>query len=60
MIISHGDALAITTIKGDPRRTFRDERGILVSRADEIDRQLGEWAPRFEAPSPLTRAPLSL
>jgi hypothetical protein len=36
------------SFKGDPSRTFRDERGILVSRADEIDRQFDEWVRRFD------------
>jgi hypothetical protein len=46
------------SFKGDPSRTFRDERGILVSVADEIDRQFDEWTRRFDATSrPVPSAP---
>lgn len=36
------------SFKGDPNRTFRDERGILVSVAEEINRQFDDWIRRFD------------
>ena len=45
------------SFKGDPSRTFRDERGILVSVAEEIDRQFNDWIRRFDTPSPPAASP---
>jgi hypothetical protein len=36
------------SFKGDPKRTFRDERGLLVSLAEQIDDQFDEMIRRFE------------
>jgi phosphatidylserine/phosphatidylglycerophosphate/cardiolipin synthase-like enzyme len=38
------------SFKGDPKRTFRDERGLLVSLAEQIDDQFDELISRFERP----------
>jgi phosphatidylserine/phosphatidylglycerophosphate/cardiolipin synthase-like enzyme len=36
------------SFKGDPKRTFRDERGLLVSLPEQIDEQFEELISRFE------------
>ena len=35
------------SFKGDPKRTFRDERGLLVSLPEQIDAQFEELLGRF-------------
>lgn len=40
------------SFKGDPNRTFRDERGVLVSLPDEIDRQFDSWQTRLVGSPP--------
>lgn len=40
------------SFKGDPKRTFRDERGTLISKPDYVEAQARDWLARFqEAPS---------
>lgn len=47
------DAFVVVTsfnwlsFKGDPKRTFRDERGTLVSLSDHVEEQFGELSARF-------------
>jgi hypothetical protein len=45
------------SFKGDPNRTFRDERGIFVSVPDHVERQFAEWTIRFEDAAPRTGSP---
>jgi hypothetical protein len=52
MIVSSFNWLSF---KGDPSRTFRDERGVLVSLPDEIDRQFDSWQTRLLTGSPQQR-----
>jgi phosphatidylserine/phosphatidylglycerophosphate/cardiolipin synthase-like enzyme len=35
------------SFRGDPKRTFRDERGTLVSRAEYVEQQSKSWLARF-------------
>jgi hypothetical protein len=36
------------SFRGDPKRTFRDERGTLVAMPEYVDGQFEEWRARFE------------
>jgi hypothetical protein len=36
------------SFKGDPRRTFRDERGTFVALPEKIDEQFASWSSRIE------------
>jgi hypothetical protein len=40
------------SFRGDPNRTFRDERGFYVSIPEEIDKQFDDWAQRFDPAEP--------
>jgi hypothetical protein len=35
------------SLKGDPNRTFRDEQGVLITKAPEVDRKFNELVSRF-------------
>jgi phosphatidylserine/phosphatidylglycerophosphate/cardiolipin synthase-like enzyme len=35
------------SFKGDPNRTFRDEQGVLITKALEVDRKFNELVSRF-------------
>ena len=40
------------SFKGDPRRTFRDERGTFVALPEKIDEQFMSWSRRIEGSQP--------
>lgn len=36
------------SFRGDPKRTFRDERGTLVALPEYVDGQFNDWRARFD------------
>jgi hypothetical protein len=57
VLISDTAFLVITSFnwmsfRGDPTRTFRDERGVVISTQSEIDHEWNQWMTKWPNPSP--------
>lgn len=57
VLISDAAFLVITSFnwmsfRGDPTRTFRDERGVVISTTSEIDREWDQWMTTWPDPLP--------